>query len=213
MFFQDDGKGHEAAPEAMRDRFWDERHRMVEQQIRRRGIRDQRVLKVMTSLPRHLFVPLALRDASYADTPLAIGLGQTISQPYIVALMSSALELGGSENVLEVGTGSGYQAAILGCLATSVHTVELLPSLANRASRLLWRLGCRNVAIHQGDGSLGWKDAAPYDAVVVTAAAPMLPAPLSDQLARGGRLVIPLAGGDGYHCVGGLRASSWRVRH
>lgn len=174
---------------------------MVEQQIRRRGVRDQRVLEVMTLLPRHLFVPMSLRDASYADTPLAIGLGQTISQPYIVALMSSALELRGSERVLEVGTGSGYQAAILGCLAASVHSVELVPYLAERATRLLSRLGCRNVAVHQGDGSLGWKDGAPYDAVVVTAAAPMLPAPISDQLARGGRLVIPLAAGDGYQLL------------
>jgi protein-L-isoaspartate(D-aspartate) O-methyltransferase len=155
----------------MTDRFWAERQRMVEQQIRRRGLDDARLLGALSEVPRHLFVPLATREAAYDDTPLAIGHGQTISQPYIVALMTSALELRGREVMLEIGTGSGYQSAILSRLTGVVHTVELIPALAERAAKLLSRLGCQNTTVHVGDGSLGWPDAAPYDAVIVTAAA------------------------------------------
>ncbi|HSR20660.1 MAG TPA: protein-L-isoaspartate(D-aspartate) O-methyltransferase [Anaerolineales bacterium] len=196
----------------MRDRFWVARGEMVEQQIRRRGLHDERVLAVMLTVPRHLFVPAALRQASYDDTPLVIGHGQTISQPYIVALMTSALALAGSETVLEVGTGSGYQAAILSQLATRVHTVELVPQLAARATRLLARLHMNNVTPHVGDGSAGWPGAAPYDAIVVTAAAPALPTPLVEQLHDGGRMVIPVAGDDGYQLLTLVRRDGSRTR-
>jgi protein-L-isoaspartate(D-aspartate) O-methyltransferase len=144
---------------------------------------------------------MATREAAYDDTPLAIGHGQTISQPYIVALMTSALDLRGREVVLEIGTGSGYQSAILSRLAGVVHTVELIPPLAARAAKLLSRLGCRNTTVHVGDGSLGWPDAAPYDAIIVTAAAPSLPAPLLEQLTDLGRLVIPVDSGNGYQLL------------
>jgi len=195
----------------MTDRSWAERRRMVEEQLRRRGIHDARVLQAVIDVPRHLFVPLAAREASYDDTPLAIGHGQTISQPYIVALMTCALELQGSERVLEVGTGSGYQSAILSRLAREVHTVELVAKLASKASRLLVRLACGNVTVHVGDGSLGWPEAAPYDAVIVTAAAPAMPAPLLQQLADNGRLVIPLASGNGFQLLTLVRYEGGRI--
>ena len=185
----------------MRDRYWVARGEMVEQQIRRRGLRDERVLTAVLTVPRHLFVPVTLREASYDDTPLVIGHGQTISQPYIVALMTSALALAGSDTVLEVGTGSGYQAAILSQLARQIHTVELVPQLAARATRLLARLHLSNVATHVGDGSTGWPEAAPYDAIIVTAAAPALPEPLIGQLKDGGRIVIPIAGDGGHQLL------------
>jgi protein-L-isoaspartate(D-aspartate) O-methyltransferase len=185
---------------------------MVDEQIRRRGVHNPAVLSAMTSVPRHLFVPLAARDAAYADTPLAIGHKQTISQPYIVALMTAALELGGKENVLEVGTGSGYQAAILSRLARVVHTIEIVPDLAARAARLLDRVGCPNVTVHVGDGSLGWPQAAPYDAIIVTAAAPSIPEPLFDELAEQGRLVIPVAARDGYQVLTLVRRSKGNLQ-
>ncbi len=160
--------------------------------IRRRGVRDERVLQAMLEVPRHLFVPLHLREMAYDDTPLSIGSGQTISQPYIVALMTEALMLDGTEKVLEIGTGSGYQTAILSRLCRWVYTVERLPELSQRAQEALKGLGCRNVSFKVGDGTLGWSEHAPYQAIMVTAGAPKVPEPLITQLAVGGRLVIPV---------------------
>lgn len=167
-----------------------ERHRMVVEQIMRRGIRDPRLLQAMKTVPRHLFVPEEVRHLAYADGPLPIGFGQTISQPFIVAFMTDLLRLKGDERVLEVGTGSGYQAAILAQLAREVHTVEMIPPLAERAAALL--AAYPNVYCHQGDGSLGWPEAQPYDGIIVTAAAPRVPPSLLAQLAEGGRLVLPV---------------------
>jgi protein-L-isoaspartate(D-aspartate) O-methyltransferase len=169
-----------------------DRERMVRDQIEARGVSDRRVLAAMRAVPRHLFVPAYQRDAAYRDTPLAIGQGQTISQPYIVALMTELLELAGDERVLEIGTGSGYQAAILGWLAAEVVTIERFSSLAQEARDRLAALGCSNVRVEVGDGSRGWPEGAPYDAIVVTAASPGVPDPLPDQLADGGRLVVPV---------------------
>ncbi|MFN3504936.1 MAG: protein-L-isoaspartate(D-aspartate) O-methyltransferase [Caldimicrobium sp.] len=170
---------------------------MVETQIKNRGIRDEKVLQAMLKVPRHLFVEEALRDQAYGDFPLPIGEGQTISQPYIVALMTEALELKGTERVLEVGTGSGYQTAILAEIALWVYTIEKYPVLQERAKRILLNeLGYKNITFKIGDGSLGWKEASPFDAIIVTAASPQVPPPLIDQLAEGGRIVIPV--GDEY---------------
>jgi protein-L-isoaspartate(D-aspartate) O-methyltransferase len=188
------------------------RKRMVDEQIRRRGVHNAAVLSAVISVPRHLFVPGAARDAAYADAPLAIGHKQTISQPYIVALMTAALELVGNEKVLEVGTGSGYQAAILSRLAGVVHTIEIVPGLAARAARLLRRLGCANVTVHVGDGSLGWPRAAPYDAIIVTAAAPSIPEPLFSQLVEQGRLVVPVASRDDYQVLTLVRRSQGHIQ-
>lgn len=160
--------------------------------LARRGIKDTDVLKAMAKIPRHLFVPPHLRDEAYADYPLAIGEGQTISQPYIVALMTEALELDAQARVLEIGTGSGYQAAILAELASEVYTVERIISLAQKAQRLLEELGYTNVKIKVGDGTLGWPEYGPYDGIIVTAAAPSIPPPLIEQLKVGGRMVIPV---------------------
>lgn len=195
----------------MRDRFWEERRRMVENQIRRRGLHDPQVLAALAEVPRHLFVPASIRDGAYDDCPLSIGHGQTISQPYIVALMTSALELHGGERVLEVGTGSGYQAAILSQLAREIHSVEMVRALALRAKRVLAHLRCTNVVVHVGDGSLGWPRAAPYAAIIVTAAAPELPEPLVDQLADGGRLVIPLASPNDYQLLTLVRSEAGQI--
>jgi protein-L-isoaspartate(D-aspartate) O-methyltransferase len=169
-----------------------ERERMVKDQLESRDIRDERVLEAMRAVPRHRFVPEQHRHLSYADGPLPIGNGQTISQPYIVALMTQMLELAGNEIVLEIGTGSGYQAAILAHLAREVHTVELHDSLAQQAAAILNSLGLSNVHVHTGDGSKGWPENGPYDGIIVTAAAPRVPKPLLDQMAGGGRLVIPV---------------------
>lgn len=169
-----------------------QRKRMVDSQIKVRGIKDQKVLDAMLNVERHLFVPADQKKFAYRDRPLPIGLGQTISQPYIVALMTELLALKGSEKVLEIGTGSGYQAAILGEIAAEVHSIERHKDLAERASNLIASLGYENIHIHKGDGSKGWEDEAPYDAVMVTAAAPIVPAPLKDQMKDGGRLVIPV---------------------
>lgn len=168
------------------------RERMVQSQIEARGIKDPRVLDAMRQVPRHLFVPVDMRGSAYRDSPLPIGEGQTISQPYIVALMTEMLELSGEERVLEIGTGSGYQSAILSLLAREVYTVERLPNLAQRAEEVLRQLGYTNVHIRVGDGTLGWPEHAPYEAIIVTAASPEVPAPLLDQLADGGRLVAPV---------------------
>jgi len=169
-----------------------ERKRMVEEQIIRRGVHDPRLLSVMKEVPRHRFVLTDDLAWAYADSPLPIGHGQTISQPYIVALMTDLLQLKGDERVLEVGTGSGYQAAVLGRMTAEVHTVEVIPELAAQAVRILADLGYSNLQVHLGDGSLGWPAASPYDAILVAAAAPSVPQPLLDQLADGGRLVIPV---------------------
>jgi protein-L-isoaspartate(D-aspartate) O-methyltransferase len=169
-----------------------ERHRMVEEQLCPRGIDDPRVLAVFESTPRHLFVPEESRPWAYADSPQQIGFGQTISQPFIVALMTQLLHLSGSERVLEVGAGSGYQAAILAQLAAEVHTVEFIPELAERATCTLAGLGLANVHVHSGDGSDGWLACAPYDAILVAAAAPRVPPPLLEQLAAYGRLILPV---------------------
>jgi len=165
---------------------------MVQEQLIPRGITDRRVLEALVKVPRHLFVPEALWHQAYSDRPLPIGYGQTISQPYIVALMTEALELQGDERVLEVGTGSGYQAAILAELAKQVYSVERMPELARRARRILDRLGYGNVLIRVGDGSKGWPERAPFDAIIVTAGAPKVPKALLQQLKVGGRMVIPV---------------------
>ncbi len=168
------------------------RERMVKNQLVSRGIRDQGVLHVMSKVPRHLFVEEALLGEAYNDHPLPIGHGQTISQPYIVALMTEALLLKGTEKVLEIGTGSGYQTAILADLSDRVYTVERIKPLILRARNTLEGLGCTNVMFKAFDGTLGWKEFEPFDAILVTAGAPELPQPLLNQLADGGRLVIPV---------------------
>jgi protein-L-isoaspartate(D-aspartate) O-methyltransferase len=168
------------------------RERMVSEQIEARGVRDARVLAAMRRVPRHEFVPLQQRAYAYEDRPLPIGHGQTISQPYIVAVMSEALELDGSEKVLEIGTGSGYQAAVLAELAAEVYTIEIVAPLASRAASDLKRLGFEKLHVRAGDGYRGWPEAAPFDAIIVTAAPDHIPQPLVDQLAVGGRLVIPV---------------------
>lgn len=165
---------------------------MVADQIARRGLRDQRLLQAMLKVPRHLFVPRAVRAYAYEDHPIPIGYGQTISQPYIVALMTSLLALRGDENVLEVGTGSGYQAAVLAEMAKQVHTVERFEELADSARERLERLGYQNVHVYCGDGSQGWPAAAPYDAIIITAAADEVPTPMLEQLTEGGRMVLPV---------------------
>jgi len=168
------------------------REAMVAEQIEQRGVRDARTLAAMRTVPRHLFVPPALQAEAYADHPLPIGHDQTISQPYIVAFMTEALRLRGGETVLEVGTGSGYQAAVLAEIAARVYTIEIVAPLAEEARERLKRLGYRNVEVRAGDGYAGWPEKAPFDAVMVTAAAPHIPEPLKQQLKDGGRLVIPV---------------------
>jgi protein-L-isoaspartate(D-aspartate) O-methyltransferase len=169
-----------------------ERLLMVEEQIVFRGIRDPRLLAAMRKVPRHEFLPAVLRDQAYGDHAIPIGEGQTISQPYMVAIMTEQLELTGAERVLEIGTGSGYQAAILAELCRKVYTVERVKGLADRARATLDRLGYGSVAVKVFDGTYGWKDMAPFDAIIVTAAAPDVPAPLLEQLAEGGRMVVPV---------------------
>lgn len=165
---------------------------MVAEQIEPRGIRDPRVLQALRSVPRHEFMPEAIRHRAYADHALPIGEGQTISQPYMVALMTELLGLKGPERVLEIGTGSGYQAAVLSHLCEKVYTVERIKVLADRARAALDKLGCRNVLAKVYDGTYGWKEYAPFDGIIVTAAAPDVPQPLIDQLKYGGTLVIPV---------------------
>ncbi|MDM7916125.1 MAG: protein-L-isoaspartate(D-aspartate) O-methyltransferase [Candidatus Eisenbacteria bacterium] len=171
------------------------RARMVEQQLRSRGIRDERVLAAFLEVPRHLFVEPAMQDSAYGDHALPIGHGQTISQPYMVALMTSALRTRPEHRVLEIGTGSGYQAAILSRLVRTVFSIERIPALVQRAQAILKELSIGNVIQRQGDGSLGWKGFAPFEGIVVTAGAPRIPETLLEQLAEGGRLVIPVGGG------------------
>jgi protein-L-isoaspartate(D-aspartate) O-methyltransferase len=168
------------------------RRQMVATQIAARDVRDARVLAAMERVPRHLFVPPELRAQAYDDYPLPIGDEQTISQPYIVALMTSLLELRGGERVLEIGTGSGYQAAVLAEIAGEVYTIEILGSLAERSRATLAELGYRNVEVRHGDGWAGWPEKAPFDGILVTAASPRVPQPLLEQLKVGGRLVVPV---------------------
>lgn len=174
--------------------FDQQRRLMVDRQIRQRGVRDARILEAMSTVPRHLFVPPDRRSEAYADHPLPIGFGQTISQPYVVARMCSLLDLQPDDRVLEIGTGSAYHAAVLSRLVREVYTVEIVEPLAERARGVLERLGYDNVRIRVGDGYRGWAEEAPFDAIVLTAEPPEIPQPLLDQLAMGGRLVAPVAG-------------------
>ncbi|MGA2330143.1 MAG: protein-L-isoaspartate(D-aspartate) O-methyltransferase [Syntrophales bacterium] len=176
----------------MMDRYIKQRKKMVESQIRARGIRDPRVLTAMEKVPRHLFVNEALRDQAYNDNPLPIDGGQTISQPYIVALMTEAMELTGNDKTLEIGTGSGYQTAILAELADHVFSIDRVATLASAARKLLESLNYFNVAIRVGDGTYGWREEAPFDAIIITAGAPDIPKTFVEQLSIGGRLVIPV---------------------
>ncbi|MFQ5458220.1 MAG: protein-L-isoaspartate(D-aspartate) O-methyltransferase, partial [Myxococcota bacterium] len=172
--------------------FEKQRLRMVETQITGRGIKDPRVIAAMKRIPRHLFTEEALRSRAYDDCPLPIGEKQTISQPYMVAAMSEALELTGTESILEVGTGSGYQTAVLSQLARIVYSVERIEVFVQRVRKILASLDIRNVVLKTGDGSLGWRSKAPFDAILVTAGSPEVPRPLVEQLATEGRLVVPV---------------------
>lgn len=168
------------------------RRNMVERDISRRGIKNQRLLGIMGTLPRHLFVPEEMRSSAYQDRPLPIGAGQTISQPYIVAFMTELLELKGRERVLEIGTGSGYQTAVLAALAEQVFSVEIIAELSARAEKTLKQLGIKNVQLRVGNGFHGWAEEQPFDAIMITAAAPTIPPPLWNQLREGGVLIMPL---------------------
>jgi protein-L-isoaspartate(D-aspartate) O-methyltransferase len=176
------------------DEFAGQREFMVREHIERRGVRDPRVLDALRAVPRHLFVPSNQRHRAYADGALPIDMEQTISQPYIVALMTELMELKGGETVLEVGTGSGYQAAVLAQIAAQVHSIERHGPLAQAAREVLASLGIKNIQVHTGDGTLGLPEFGPYEAIMVTAAAPKAPQSLLDQLGDGGRLVIPVGG-------------------
>jgi protein-L-isoaspartate(D-aspartate) O-methyltransferase len=168
------------------------RKRMVEEQLIPRGIKNKRVLDAFYKVERHKFIPENLRDSAYVDFPVPIGEGQTISQPYIVALMTECLELGREEKVLEIGTGSGYQAAILAELAKEVYCIERFESLAKRADNLLKELGYQNIKVKVGDGTLGWEEFVPFDRIIITAASPRIPLPLIEQLKESGKLILPL---------------------
>jgi protein-L-isoaspartate(D-aspartate) O-methyltransferase len=168
------------------------RKMMVEQQIEARGVKNEKVLDAMNSVPRHLFVPEGYRQGSYFDQPLPIGLGQTISQPYIVALMTEMLDVDKDDIVLEIGTGSGYQAAVLSTIVKELYTIEIVEELGLQATERLKSLGYDNVKVKISDGGLGWPEKAPFDAIIVTAAAPKIPDPLIKQLKPGGRMVIPV---------------------
>jgi len=176
----------------MEDPWVEHRERMVETQIISRGVKDERVIAAMRQIPRHLFVPSEVIDYAYNDEPVPIGEGQTISQPYIVAYMTEMLNLKEEDKVLEIGTGSGYQTAILASIAKEIYTVEIIASLSIRAQELLAQLGYRNIYFKIGDGTFGWEEHAPYDAIIVTAAPASLPRQLEAQLKLGGRMVIPV---------------------
>lgn len=168
------------------------RKRMVEEQLAARGIKNKRVLDAFNKIERHKFIPEETRSSSYADFPVPIGEGQTISQPYIVALMTESLDLTGTEKVLEIGTGSGYQTAILAELSGEVYSIERFSSLTKKAENLLIELGYINIKIKWGDGTLGWPEAAPFDRIIITAATPQIPLPLAEQLKENGRMIVPL---------------------
>ena len=168
------------------------RRRMVAHNLQGRDISDKSVLKAMSEVPRHLFVPQSLRNKAYADHPLPIGKGQTISQPYVVAMMTQAVSLKPGDRVLEIGTGSGYQAAVLAVMVGEVYTIEIIPSLAESAAKKLKELGYDNVFVMAGDGFFGWPEHAPFDAIIVTAAAEKIPVRLIEQLGIGGRLIMPV---------------------
>lgn len=185
------GDGGSPGPDSGRD-FTAMRQRMVETQIKARGVKDQRVLSAMLKVERHRFVPPSYQSQAYEDRPLPIGEGQTISQPYIVALMTELLELTGQEKVLEIGTGSGYQAAVLAELSGEVYSIEIIEPLAASAKKLLLEMGYRNLEVKAGDGYLGWPEKAPFDAIIVTCAPDHIPEPLIKQLGEGGRLVVPV---------------------
>lgn len=172
--------------------FDSQRHQMVKEQIITRGVKDPRVIKAMEKVPRHDFVPIRLSAHSYMDTPLPIGLGQTISQPYIVAFMTEALDLRSGDRILEIGTGSGYQAAVLAELVSAVYTIEIIPELGERAKVTLKKLQYKNIHVKIGDGYKGWSEMAPFDAVIVTCAPEQIPPALVDQLKEGGRMIIPV---------------------
>jgi protein-L-isoaspartate(D-aspartate) O-methyltransferase len=174
------------------DVYTQKRQQMVEQDIRDRGIKDPVVIRVMGAVPRHLFVNASLRSQAYADHPLPIEEGQTISQPYVVALMTEALQLKQGDRVLEIGTGSGYQAAVLAGIVREVYTIEIRKPLADRSEKTLADLGCRNVKVKFGDGYFGWAEHAPFDAIIITTAANHIPPLLIKQLKEGGRLIVPL---------------------
>jgi protein-L-isoaspartate(D-aspartate) O-methyltransferase len=184
--------GYEAKLAVAEDGEVRSRQGMVKNQLMAGGITNPEVLRAMSDVPRHEFVPAAMRPFAYVNGPLPIGHGQTISQPFIVAYMTQVLELTNSDRVLEVGTGSGYQAAILGKLCKEVYTVEIVPELAESSRQLLARLGFENVHVKAGDGYLGWPEKAPFDAIIVTCAPDHVPEPLVNQLAEGGRLIIPV---------------------
>lgn len=168
------------------------RERMVSEQLMPRGIKNQKVLDAFRKVERHKFIPEDLRNSAYGDFPVPIGEGQTISQPYIVALMTECLDLNSQDKILEIGTGSGYQAAILAELAKEIYTIERFPALAERAGAILNELGYTNIKIKAGDGTLGWEEAAPFDKIMVTAASPRIPLPLTGQLKENGKLILPL---------------------
>lgn len=188
------GASRKEAPAESDEEMYKRLNAMVDTQIEARGVDDPATLAAMRRVPRWEFVPANLRDRAFEDNPLPIGEGQTISQPYIVAYMTAALKLEPDDKVLEVGTGSGYQAAILSVLAAEVYTIEIIPKLGEEAAARLKRLGYDNVHVRIGDGYLGWPEAAPFDAIIVTCAPDHVPQPLLDQLADGGRLVIPVGG-------------------
>lgn len=187
------------------DEFALKRARMVEEQIVARGVRDKRVLEAMRKVPRHLFVPEGFVHQAYDDNPLPIGQGQTISQPYIVAAMSEALQVEKNHRVLEIGTGSGYQTAILAELAQMVWTVEIIEELSIRARQVLNRLDYRNIRFRIGDGNMGWPEFAPYDRIIVTAAAENFPYKLTEQLVEGGRIVVPVGYSGGQTLILGVK--------
>jgi protein-L-isoaspartate(D-aspartate) O-methyltransferase len=193
-----------------KDPYWSKRDAMVTKTIEARGVRDPRVLDAMRSVERHQFVPKSALPFAYEDYPLPIGESQTISQPYIVAFMTELLELDGSEKILELGTGSGYQAAVLSKVAKEVYTIEIIHSLADRAGKTLKELGYDNVHVRRSDGFHGWSEEAPFDAIIITFAVPEIPSPVIEQLAEGGILVAPE--GDWYQEIIILRKEDGKIK-
>jgi protein-L-isoaspartate(D-aspartate) O-methyltransferase len=189
---QDQSQQNQSQPVQRDDPWLSPRREMVEQQIHERGVNQPEVLRAMESVPRHLFIPDESRDKAYGDAPLPIGWGQTISQPYIVALMTELLDLDRRDKVLEIGTGSGYHAAVLSKVAGQVFTIEIIDELGKQARGTLHQLGYQNVHVRVGDGYKGWPEEAPFDAIILTAAPPKIPQPLLDQLKVGGRMVVPV---------------------